>query len=52
MSADTVNGKNESSEDVHSLLKELTTLKEEARLEKSRNADIDCESTGRYVYRK
>ncbi len=34
-----VNGQ---SEDFQALLKEMTTLKEEARLEKSKNTDVDC----------
>ncbi len=38
-----VNGQ---SEDLQTLLKEMTTLKEEARLEKSKNTDVDCE----YLY--
>ena len=46
MSTDTeavsVNGQNGSPEDLKTLLKEMATLREESRLERSRNADIDC----------
>lgn len=37
---------NDPSEDFQTLLKDMANLKEESRLEKSKNTDVDCE----YVY--